>query len=207
MNKRPNKLDAHAADLRIWLAKPEDGGENLTLDAAAARLRERGVKGTPASLRVAISKWWTAQRLEAGRQSILHRIASGRKVSEDITKQFSENPPPELENILALLRVVIMQQAVEGKPDDELVKLATLALKPILENEKQKISRASLELEREKFERLVCEKVLDVATRSLADEIAGRTCSNAEKIAAMRQVLFKDLESAKPSAPTVEAQR
>lgn len=154
MNKRPNKLDAHAADLRVWLAKPEAGGENLTLDAAAQRLAARGVKGTIPSLRVSISKWWNQQRLEAGRQSILHRIASGRKVSEDIAKQFSENPPPELENILALLRVVIMQQAVEGKPDDELVKLATTALKPILEAEKQKLARAALELDQAKFDLL-----------------------------------------------------
>ena len=189
MNKRPNKLDAHAADLRVWLAKPEAGGENLTLDAAAQRLAARGVKGTIPSLRVCISKWWQEQRLESGRQSILDRIVSGRKVNEQIAAQFSETPAPALENILALLRVVIMQQAVEGKSDDELVKLSTIALKPILEAEKQKISRASLELERAKFEFDAAHACLAKLPELLSVSKAPKLTDD-EKAKAVQQILF-----------------
>jgi hypothetical protein len=52
-----------------------------------------------------------------------------------------------------------------------------------------------IRLEREKFERLVCEKILDTATRDKAAEIASQNISRAEQIAEMRQALFSDVDA------------
>lgn len=53
----------------------------------------------------------------------------------------------------------------------------------------------ALKLEREKFERLVCERALTRAVQERAAEIAGRNAPQDEKIAAMREALFADVDA------------
>lgn len=61
------------------------------------------------------------------------------------------------------------------------------------------LQREQLHLDREKFELLAAEKMLDKALRQKADEINASGLSQADKIAAMRKVAFKDVETLQAS--------
>ena len=61
------------------------------------------------------------------------------------------------------------------------------------------LKRERLKLDREKFELLTAEKLLDKALRQKADEINASSLSQADKIAAMRKAAFKDVESLEQS--------
>jgi hypothetical protein len=62
-----------------------------------------------------------------------------------------------------------------------------------------KIRSGLLKLEREKFEVLAAEKMLDKALRAKADELNASTLSQADKIAAMRKAAFKDVDELQKS--------
>lgn len=75
-----------------------------------------------------------------------------------------------------------------------------------LETEKLKLARQAearqqeaLKLERQKFELLAAEKMLDQALRRKAEEIAASNLSHADKIAAMRQAAFADVDALQAS--------
>ena len=61
------------------------------------------------------------------------------------------------------------------------------------------LKREQLRLDREKFELLAAEKMLDKALRQKADEINSSNMSNADKIAAMRQAAFTDVDALQQS--------
>ncbi len=86
------------------------------------------------------------------------------------------------------------------------VSVRSARTKAQLEREKLKLqeraeNRATeqLKLEREKFELLAAEKMLDKALRAKADEINNSNLSNADKIAAMRREAFRSVDELQQS--------
>lgn len=69
------------------------------------------------------------------------------------------------------------------------------------DQDKEKIAQTDKQfaLEKEKFERLVCGKLLDAAMLAKAQEIASGTGTNEEKIAKLRQTYFSDVDALEAS--------
>ena len=76
---------------------------------------------------------------------------------------------------------------------------AKLALKEKAEARHQEL----LKLEQSKYRDMVAEKMLDQALRDQAERIANSNLSNADKIAAMRQAAFADVDALEASGKVV----
>lgn len=148
MKLRPSKLDAHRDDLLRWLSPPPEG-EGLTLDQVVERLRERhGVSASPSRL----SSWLARQREALMRDRLLDRIATGATLSRDISRQFSAHPAPETEQLVKLLRVLVMQLSVQSQADPALLDLVNPLMRSILDFAKIQEKQQDRDLERQKFE-------------------------------------------------------
>ncbi len=107
MKEKASKLDPHAALLTGWFRD-----EHLTLDAARTRLREQfGVSVSSQRL----STWWEREQRRQMHLEVVGRVASGAQLAHELTAQFGKNPPPELETIMKLLRVVVLAALGPGR--------------------------------------------------------------------------------------------
>lgn len=95
---------------------------------------------------------------------------------------------------LGLKAIRASQAEVSGRFSAELEK-AKLELARAAEARQQE----ALKLERQKFELLAAEKMLDQALRRKAEEIAASNLSHADKIAAMREAAFQDVDALQAS--------
>jgi hypothetical protein len=71
--------------------------------------------------------------------------------------------------------------------------------KLVLDRQRLDQAAQALALDREKFEMLASERMLDEALRRKAEEISNSNLSNADKIAAMRQAAFADVDALEQS--------
>jgi hypothetical protein len=168
-------------------------------------------------------KWLAADGLRVSRSALSHWLSSWawqqqfRLVERD-TLQFmrlaKERRPDLSESDLESFGNDFFQlQAVKDQDPKLFLKFRTARNKAELERlklqqaERERVIREEhLKLEREKFQWEVCAKLLDQAALAKAAEIAGRPCSNTEKIGLLRRELFGDLEGATLSAPTADTQ-
>ena len=97
---------------------------------------------------------------------------------------------------ISAANVLLMAEGMRTKGKQEEIKIE-------LRQRAEARQASKLKLEREKFERDYCQKLLDKATREAVERIAGSPMSNAEKIAAMRKEVFKSVDELEASG-TVE---
>jgi len=81
--------------------------------------------------------------------------------------------------------------------------LATGDFKQGLATMREDVRVQRISLARDQFELDYCEKLLDKATREAVERIAGSNLSNADKIAAMRQEVFKSVDELEKSGKVV----
>src|SRR5947208_15031132 len=105
-----SRLEDYADHLDAWFEE-----EEITLAAARERLTEAGCKVSPARL----SAWRRARQWERMREQLLAQIAAGARHCKEVELEFGQNPPPELETLIKLHRVIILQLSAqaEAKPE------------------------------------------------------------------------------------------
>jgi DNA-binding phage protein len=193
MKSKPSKLDQYAETL---LAMDD---AKKTLLEIQAWLKEEGVTASMGR----ISEFLSSARQSRLQAALLSQIATGAEQCKEVEKQFGKNPAPELETLIKLHRVLILQLSTQGNANPEFLKLADQLMRTAMEfvsgQTKANHKERELRLAEEKFQIEFCEKILDDALRKKADEINASSLSQADKIAAMRQATFADVDALQAS--------
>lgn len=145
MKARESKLDPHAEQLIAWFTPKREGGEGLTYMQARNRLSEQGVD---ASIN-ALFRWWHSYLQLQLRDRLLTDIASGAQFNRQLEKSLGDNPPPELQTLIKLIRTLVAQLAVNGSADQATLKLVGQLTSLVLEHDK---SRANYSLKEKDLE-------------------------------------------------------
>jgi len=136
MKPRANKLDRYADQLAQLDA------EKKTLSDICEWLAQEGCKASPSSVSVYLERL----RSERRQAALLAQITSGARQCAEVEKQFGKNPPPELETLIKLQRVLILKLSTQANADPELMKLVSASFGSVMESERLKIKRSELEL-------------------------------------------------------------
>lgn len=145
MKARESKLDPHAEKLVAWFTAKKEGGEGLTLLQAQNRLLELGLKVSINTL----SCWWQQHQQSRLRDKMLSDIASGAQFNRQLEKSLGDNPPPELQTLIKLIRTLVAQLALNGSADGEALKLVGSLTSLVLDHDK---SRANYTLKEKDLE-------------------------------------------------------
>ena len=84
-------------------------------------------------------------------ERLLEQIASGARHCVEIERHFGENPPPALETLLKIYRVLILKLSAEAEQSEAKLKLALSLLKPVLEGARLEEQRRERELAEQKY--------------------------------------------------------
>ena len=192
MKARKSKLDPHQAKVWQWCEL-----EKLSLAEACARLKEfHGCDVSQGRLSSFLESLRSKQMVEQQ----LDRIASGAQTCKELDAQYAKHPAPQVGQIMALFRTLIMQLAVTGGSNPDLLKLATEMLKPVLaamaEERKDKEHLLSVET----FRRQTCELFLEWQQNQDALRIAASPSTHAEKLDQLYLAMFG--ERRQLTAPT-----
>ena len=190
MKKKKSKLDPHTEELERWF------DEGKTLDQAREELQGRYSLSVSPGL---LSQWWEKRQQARMQDRILERIATGAQAVKRVEKQFAKDPPPELETLIKLHRVLIMQLTLQANADPELLKVATGAMRPVLDFVKEQGKTEDRTLARDKFQRETAELFLKWHADQRAREVADSGQSNSQKIEKLGELMFGQLWQLKPS--------
>lgn len=171
--QKQSKLDQHADRLTEWFLAGKtlkEAQEQLRLDGCVVSLSR-------------LSDWWSARQRARQEESLLGQIASGARQCQAVEQAFGSNPPPELETIIKLQRVLIMKLSVAANADPELIELVARLTKPTMEYAKLQEKRMERELAERKYRDLVAEKKAAMEREiSNAKSSGGLTAETLEKI-------------------------
>jgi hypothetical protein len=135
-----------------------------------------------------LSSWGEARRSEQLRERLLGQIASGARQVKEIEGQFKTSPPPEVETIIKLQRVLIMQLSTQATANPELIGLVAKLTKPSMEYAKLLEKRADRDFAIEKFQFDAAKACLEKLPELRA--IASGGLSKNEKVQEVRLKLF-----------------
>jgi DNA-binding phage protein len=138
MKARPSKLDQYAEQLQAL----QD--ENKTLAQIQEWLKGEGVTVSIGRL----SEFLQQQRQARLQSRLLDKIASGAQQAREVEKQFGDNPPPELDTLIKLHRVLILQLSTQAQADPRLITLVNNSMRTVME---WLSGRTKAELEKEKL--------------------------------------------------------
>lgn len=172
--QRASKLDPFAGELIEWFHR------GLGLREAQARLAERGCSVSLSRL----STFWESCQHREMIEKALNRVSIGADASRQIERQFAKDAPPELGTLIKLLRVQVMQLALHGQSEPQLLKLATTLLKPVMENLKVEEHAKDRELEERRVKLL--EARADLAQK--AETVAASAATPEEKEQKLRAI-------------------
>ncbi len=86
------------------------------------------------------------------REQLLAQIAIGARHCAELEAEFGRNPPPPVETLLKIYRVLILKLSAEAQVQPEQFKLAVSLLRPVLENERIEELRKHRELAEQKHQ-------------------------------------------------------
>lgn len=165
--------------------------ENISYkDASARMLADFGVSCATSSL----SEW--RKRREQVR--MLDRIAASRDTANLVVKKFAEKPADMYQVLLDMVGQIAFDKAFQDKEGLDAETIFNFT-KLVMAGKKQNMEAERLALDRDKFELMASEKLLDKALRAKADEINSSNLSHADKIAAMRREAFKSVDELQKS--------
>ena len=143
MDKRKqSKLARHTEQLDEWFGK-----EELTLAAVRERLAQAGCSVSLARL----SDWRINRDWERRREQVLNQIAAGARHCGQLEEQFGKNPPPELEILIKLHRVIILQLSAQMHSNPDAVRSVTTLMKPVMDWARLEEKRKDRELAEQKY--------------------------------------------------------
>jgi hypothetical protein len=88
---------------------------------------------------------------ESGREWLLARIGEGARHCKEIEAEFGKNPPPELETLIKVHRVMVLQLSSQKKTERETIGLVSALMRPVLEWARLQQKRKESELAEEKY--------------------------------------------------------
>lgn len=196
MKERKSKLDQFARQL----LQMDD--EKKTLAEMVAWLKEEGVSASTGLL--GGDDGYLESLRSARRESLLlSQITSGARQCQEVEKQFGKNPAPELETLIKLHRVLILQLSTKGNTDPQFLKLADQLMRTAMEfvsgQTKAAHKERELQVSEGKFQLEFCEKILQQDLLDAAARINASSLSQADKIAAMRQAAFAEVDDLRKS--------
>src|ERR1039458_9262786 len=189
-------MSKHHASKLDQFAEPllEMDDQKKTIAEIQAWLKAEGVTVSTGR----ISGFLSALRQSRLEAQLLGRIASGARQVSAVEQQFGKNPAPELETLIKLHRVLILQLSTQGNANPEFLKLADQLMRTAMEfisgQTKAAHKERELKLAEDKFQIEFCEMILQQTVREAAERIASSNLSQADKIAAMRQAAFADVD-------------
>lgn len=111
---QPSKLDPYAETLVNMEL------EGKTLKVMIKWLQEEGLTVSYSTL----SEYLSGLRDQRREERLLAQITTGSRQRKQVEQAFAENPAPELETLIKLVRVMIMQLSTGGVDHPEMLKLA-----------------------------------------------------------------------------------
>jgi len=180
MKRKASKLDSYAEQLRAWFTPADQGGEGLTLSDVRARLADSGFAVSLSRL----STWWSAEQDRQMRDQILGRITSGARLSADLEKRFAKDPPPEIETLLKIFRVLIMQMSLQGQANPDILKLVGPLMTHVMGKLKLDDHAADRDLELRRVTLLEAK----AAKADQAEQVEHSALSEAEKAERIRAI-------------------
>jgi hypothetical protein len=180
--ERKSKLKPYAERLDQWF-----GVEHLSIAEVQKKLWE------DCSVRVSsgrLSEWWSERQAQQMQDKFLATVASGARQCQEVEKQFGKNPPPDLETLVKMLRVLVMDLTIKGATNPLYLEFADGLIKRALEFAKLQTRQGALELLRSKFQRETCELFLKWFANKAAKDIATSSAPAAEKIELLGQQMF-----------------
>jgi hypothetical protein len=154
--KSDSKLDVFVARLDDMLASVKDGGQGLSYAEAIAELRKDGFGGCSPST---LCAWWQARQREKIQERLLGQIASGARQCQEVERELGKSPPPDLETLIKLHRVLVMKLSTQANVDPSLFKALGYLMKPVLEFAKLQEKRAARELDETKWKESLRKKL------------------------------------------------
>lgn len=139
-----SKLDQFAEPLAAQEA------EGKTLLQIIGWLRDEGCAVSLSTL----SRFLESQRQAKLQAQLLRQIATGAKQVKEVEKSFGENPPPETETLIKLLRVFILQLSTQANQQPELFELVNPLLKTVADFSKLEIARQQAAMDERKLQLL-----------------------------------------------------
>jgi hypothetical protein len=182
--QKPSKLDQHAERLDRWF-----GEEKQTIEWVREQLHLDGCDVSSGRL----SEWWSARQLWHTQQRILQQITTSANQAKDVEKLFGDNPPPETETLIKLVRVLIMKFSTDANVDPGMSEVVFNMLKPVIKWHEVLLKKEALGLERQKFQRQTVELFLKWAQDTEATRIVSSNLPTQEKTERLGQKLFGDL--------------
>jgi hypothetical protein len=156
--KKESKLDPFAERLDEWL-----GEKNMTYDQVRAQLRLDGCDVSSGRL----SEWWQARRSAKQQRQLISQIVTGARAAREVETEFGQNPAPELDVIIKLLRVLILQFSTEANDNRDVVKQLSALMKPVMVWAQLQEHARDREFEETKYKQALKSK-LDVALDEMA---------------------------------------
>lgn len=185
---KESKLDPFAERLDEWF-----GVEKKTLKEVQAQL---ALDGCSVSLS-RLSEWWEARTQQKAEERLLSQIASGAQQCKEVERQFASNAAPELDTLIKLHRTLVLQMSTHAAADPRMLKLADASLRTVMEfvSGQTKAHHKERELAIAEVRLRLDTDAWAESTLKKAAELNSSSLSNADKIAAMRQALFADIEA------------
>lgn len=87
----------------------------------------------------------------SGQDTVRDQIAESALLCEEIEGQFDKNPPPELETLLKLHRVLILKFSLEANASQDLLRLVRDLMKPVMDWAQLQEKRKLRELAERKY--------------------------------------------------------
>ena len=172
-----SKLDPYAEELFEWLVV-----EKCKLAEAQARLKEKY------NLHISsgrLSGWLENQQQARLQDRLLASVTTGARFVSDVEKRFGDSPPPELNSVMKLVRVLVLELAVRGQAQPELLTLVNNLIGRCLQYESHATTVAQAALDREKFEFLKLKYEQAQAT------VAEPSITEEERAARIREIFKK----------------
>jgi len=122
--RQTSKLEEHAEELDAWF-----DDEEFTLAMARERLAKSGCAVSLPQL----SKWRQSRGWERLSQQLVEQITAAARHCQQVEQEFGKNPPPELETLIKLHRVLILQLGTQTDGSPEATRLLTALMKPVMD--------------------------------------------------------------------------
>ncbi len=88
---------------------------------------------------------------EEQQKRLLDRLAQGAALCKEVEASLKNEPSPEMETILRLHRILVLKLSAEAQGAPELLRLANVLMKPLLEWARLEESRKGRELAEQKY--------------------------------------------------------
>lgn len=177
----------------IWGWRSEVDSDQKPFSNAALRNRLAERFGIRLSQDAQLSKFWSWQFHQT-------RVESYNGMLEQFQDFYSRlNPNASRQKVREAGIAFFMTEAAANGDRDAFLDVAHLDLAEVTAKTKAAHKERELKLAEEKFQLEFCEKILDQATREQAERIANSNLSQADKIAEMRRVAFKEVDELQKS--------